>query len=66
MATYRKCKCSSWSQEEEAKIKEIMATPIEIEGCKPYNPIRIESIRIMRRLEDADKWIPTDDPCQLT
>jgi hypothetical protein len=51
---------NGWSEQEEAKIQELMATDISYEGCKPYKPERAEAIRIMRRLCQAGKFKPTD------
>ena len=63
-AQMRLCTCNSWTPEEEKKIHELMDTEIVYEGCQPYKPARPEAIRLLRCLETAGKWCPTDDPCQ--
>jgi hypothetical protein len=65
MSKRKTCNCMEWSRQEESMIQDLMKAPLIIDG-KPTDqfPVRIEAIRMLRRLERADKFIPTDDPCQ--
>lgn len=55
---------TEWSEAEEAKIQELMATEIVYEGCKPYKPARPEAVRMMRRLQQSGKWKPEEERVQ--